>query len=138
MKTILVVLGTCLSLSIFIRTEAQTPDTAELERVWTKCASCHSRDAASKDGIGPNLGALAGRRAGRRPGFKYSPAFRSASFEWNVVTLNEFIADPQQVVPGTVMAFSGLRNPRDRALIVCLLLNACSQIPTESKDPAGL
>lgn len=115
---------------------SQTPDPAELDRVWTKCSACHSHDASKHEGIGPNLGGLAGRRAGHLTGFQYSPAFHAVNFVWSDATLNAFIENPQAVVPGTVMAFSGLRNARDRALLVCLLLNGCDHIPAPSSTEA--
>jgi cytochrome c len=113
---------------------AQLPDPAQLDRVWTKCSACHSRTASEHGGVGPNLSGLAGRRAGHLAGFQYSLAFRSVNFSWNEATLDAFIENPQQVVPGTVMAFSGLRNARDRALLDCLLLQACDHIGLASKE----
>jgi cytochrome c len=103
---------------------AQPPDAANVERVWTKCSACHSRDGTST-GVGPNLGGLSGRPAGRLKGYKYSSAFRHATFVWDAARLDAFLSDPQKVVPGTAMAFSGLRDARDRALLVCLLLETC-------------
>jgi cytochrome c len=111
---------------------AQPPDAANVERVWTKCSTCHSRDGAST-GVGPDLDGLSGRPAGRLKGYKYSSAFRHATFVWDAARLDAFLTDPQKVVPGTAMAFSGLHDARDRALLVCLLLETCESLsrPTD-------
>jgi cytochrome c2 len=100
---------------------AQTCDLAAAARVWAKCAACHTLDLPQAGTAGPSLLGLFGRSAGSSPGFAFSLAFRNAKFTWNDATFDEFIADPQRMVPGNAMAFSGLRNGEDRKAISCLI-----------------
>jgi cytochrome c len=43
---------------------------------------------------------------------------------WNAKTLDAFIADPQQVVPGNRMPFSGLPDAKERADLIAYLTQA--------------
>ncbi|MGE0293563.1 MAG: PQQ-dependent sugar dehydrogenase [Hyphomonadaceae bacterium] len=65
------------------------------------CASCHSLDG--RNGIGPSLNGVVGRRIGGSPGFAYSEALSSQHDAWSVNRLRAFITDPQHAMPGTVM-----------------------------------
>lgn len=70
------------------------------------CVSCHSVDPAETGLPAPNLAGVAGRTAGSRPDFAYSPAMRAAGkggLVWTRETLNRFLANPQALVPGTAM-----------------------------------
>jgi cytochrome c len=70
------------------------------------CISCHSVDPAETGLPAPNLHGVAGRRAGSRPDFDYSPAMRAAGaggLVWTRETLQRFLANPQDAVPGTAM-----------------------------------
>jgi cytochrome c2 len=100
---------------------AQSCDLTAATRVWAKCSACHSLDAPKVGAVGPSLLGLFGRSAGKSPGFVFSPAFRAAKFAWNDATFDDFLTDPQRVVPGNVMAFSGLRNGDDRKAISCFI-----------------
>lgn len=100
---------------------AQTCDLVAAARVWAKCSACHSLDSPQVGAAGPSLLGLFGRSAGKSPGFAFSAAFRSAKFTWDDATLDDFLADPQRVVPGNAMAFSGLRNGADRKAISCFI-----------------
>lgn len=101
-------------------------DPDRIERLWTKCAACH-RLATEKDGasIGPPLDNIMGRAAGTYVGFKYSKAFSQLKFAWNEATLDQFLANPQSMVPETAMAFSGLRRAEDRAELIRWLGGQC-------------
>ncbi len=111
---------------------AHADTTARIERVWAKCSACHdvgtrTRSAVSGPAkVGPDLDGLMGRPAGRAKGFRYSRTFRQASFVWTRERLDAFLSSPQSVMPGTTMAFAGLRDPEDRALLVCWLSTPCA------------
>lgn len=83
---------------------------------FAQCASCHSATATA--GIGPGLLGVIGRTAGTAPGFRFSPAMKRAKFTWDEAKLDAFLADPQKVVPGTLMPYSGMPAAADRAAIV--------------------
>src|ERR1700675_79189 len=68
-----------------------------------QCASCHTT-VVGKDGFGPSLAAVMGRRSGGLSGFKYSPAMANAGLTWDAPTLDTFLASSSAKVPGTPMA----------------------------------
>lgn len=96
-------------------------DVARGERVFASCAICHARKADVPSPAGPNLHGVVGRKAASAPGFRYSRALRESGKVWSREELDRFLAAPQAVVPGTAMAFAGVRSPADRAAVVCLL-----------------
>jgi cytochrome c len=74
---------------------------------------------------GPSLADLWGRKAGSLPSFnRYSPALKSANITWNDKTLEEWIKDPQHVVPGNEMTFAGIKDDRQRADLLAFLKQA--------------
>lgn len=89
--------------------------------VFKKCAACHSVDPSGRNGLGPNLRGVVGRRAARAPGFSYSPAMAASKLVWNEKTLAHFLAAPRQVVPGTRMTFPGLPSAQDQANVIAYL-----------------
>lgn len=91
------------------------------ERVFSKCAICHARDAAAASPVGPHLQGVVGRQSATLPAFKYSKALRDLRQAWTPQLLDRFLADPMGFAPGTVMAFTGLKDPADRAAVICLL-----------------
>ncbi len=92
-------------------------DLALGQAVFTaKCATCHALDAHQ---VGPRLGGLLGRPAGKAKGFAFTDAMASAGFRWDVERLSAFLGDPQAYVPGTSMAFRGVSAPQEREALVC-------------------
>lgn len=89
---------------------------------FAQCAVCHTDKQGQKSGFGPNLFGVAGTRSGELAGYSFSPAMKSAGVVWNRETLDSFIASPQAVVPGTKMAFAGVKDPAKRKAIVDYLL----------------
>jgi len=82
-----------------------------------RCAGCHSLD---KNKEGPKLGGVLGRAAASVPGFEYSDALKSSNLTWDADTLNQWLADPEQLVRGNDMAFR-LIKPEERAAIISYL-----------------
>jgi cytochrome c2 len=62
----------------------------------TQCRPCHSLEAG-KNGIGPTLHGLFGRKAGTVPGYSYSAAMKNSGVVWNEDTLTKYLADPKEV-----------------------------------------
>ena len=59
---------------------------------------------------GSSLAALWNRKAGSLASFsRYSPALKSANIVWNDRTLDDWITDPQHLVPGNEMTFVGIK-----------------------------
>jgi cytochrome c2 len=86
---------------------AALADPVQGERVFQRCTACHSLVASGDKLPGPNLKTVVGRRAGTLPDFDYSPAMIAAGAKDNVVwtrdALIKYLADPDDVVPGTAM-----------------------------------
>ena len=94
------------------------------ERAYQKCYSCHALEAGRNDLDGPTLHRIVGRPVAAEAGFAYSPAMRRLAAEqpeWTEALLDRFIADPEAVVPGTTMTFTGMRDGQERAALVRFL-----------------
>lgn len=109
-----------------VETAADAGDPGRGERTFQQCYACHSVDPEELDLPGPNLAGVLGRRAGTWAQFAYSPAMRTAGGErglvWTRETLDAFLADPQGFLPGTSMAYVGLREPSVRADVIAYLV----------------
>lgn len=103
--------------------QAPDADAAALrgQRLFLRCASCHSISDGGAARIGPNLKDVVGRKAGSLPGYTYSPALKSSTLVWDEATLDRWLTDPAALVPGTAMAFAGLPKAEDRAAIIAYL-----------------
>lgn len=87
---------------------------AQGQRVFGACAACHSLQP-DQNMTGPSLAGVWNRKAGTLASFtRYSPAMKSANIEWNDRTLDEWIADPEHLIPGNQMTFDGIKDPRQR------------------------
>jgi cytochrome c len=91
------------------------------EKVFEKCRACHAADGAANE-VGPGLGGVFGRRAAERDDFRYSPALKRSGITWTPQTMNDFIADPQKMVPANRMPYDGLPDARDRADLIIYML----------------
>ena len=79
------------------------------------CLPCHDAGPGAKVKLGPPLNGLDGRQAGTLPGFNYSEANKNSGIKWGDQTFAEYIKNPMQRIPGTRMAFAGIRNDADIA-----------------------
>ncbi len=89
--------------------------------VTKNCTSCHSFDKGGKNGVGPNLWDVVGNKQAHISGFGYSPALQGAGGTWDYEKINAFLANPKAAVPGTRMAFAGLRRADDRANLIAYM-----------------
>lgn len=89
-------------------------------KVFRKCAVCHDV-RAGKNKIGPSVHGVYGRKAGEAPGYRFSPAMKKAEFTWNEDTLNRYLENPRKMLPGTRMAFAGLRSKKERDDVIAYL-----------------
>ncbi len=96
-------------------------------RIFQRCYACHSLDPAERNLSGPTLRGIFGRRAGTLNGFDYSPALREAGghgLVWTDETLDRFLEDPDEVVPGVRMGGVRLRDAAERGALIQWLKNA--------------
>lgn len=91
------------------------------EEVYARCQACH---ALAYNRTGPKHCGLLGRRAGGVAEFEYSDAMKRANWVWDRQTLDRFLADPLQVVPGTTMGYAGVKDPQARADLIAYLKQA--------------
>lgn len=88
-------------------------------QVFTICKTCHSVEPG-RNGVGPSLAGVVGRRSGSAPGYNYSPAMRKAGLTWDAKTLDVFLTAPSRKVPGTKMPIS-IADPAKRAAVIAYL-----------------
>ena len=98
------------------------------EKVFKKCAACHSIVKGGKNNIGPALYNVVGRKVGVVSDYKYSKALSGYGKEWTFEELNGYLIKPAKWIKGTKMSFAGLRREADRASVI-LYLNKNSDNP---------
>ena len=96
-------------------------DLATGEKVFKKCAACHSIVKGGKNNIGPALYNVVGRQVGALSDYKYSKALSQHGKEWTFEELNGYLLKPAKWIKGTKMAFAGLRKEKDRASVILYL-----------------
>tara|TARA_A100001011_G_scaffold400212_1_gene513220 strand:+ start:1655 stop:2197 length:543 start_codon:yes stop_codon:yes gene_type:complete len=96
-------------------------DLATGEKVFKKCAACHSIVKGGKNNIGPALYNVVGRQVGAVSDYKYSKALSKHGKEWSFEELNGYLIKPAKWIKGTKMAFAGLRKEKDRASVILYL-----------------
>lgn len=106
------VIGFSAALAAFATPALADGDAAAGEKVFNKCKACHTLEAG-KNKVGPSLHGLIGRAAGSVDGFKYSKAMQESGLTWNEENLEKFLTKPKDLVPGTRMAFAGLKKEDD-------------------------
>ena len=99
----------------------QTADASKGERQFAKCKSCHTVEKGGRDGTGPHLYGILGRDVAASDGFKYSGALSEHGGAWTYELLDEWLASPKKTVPGTSMAFAGIRKEEQRADLIAYL-----------------
>lgn len=106
---------------------AQAADTAEPgtggdatkgQTLWeSRCTGCHSLD---QNRVGPKHRGVYGRTAGTAEGFTYSQGVKNSGVVWNEASLDTWLTNPQEFIPGARMAFRVSTEP-DRADIIAYL-----------------
>ena len=98
------------------------------EKIFKKCAACHSIAQGGGNKIGPALYNVVGRTVGSISDYKYSKSLKSYGNEWTFEELNGFLIKPASWIKGTKMAYAGLKEEKDRASVI-MYLNQNSNNP---------
>ena len=105
-------------------------DIADGEKIFKKCAACHSIVKGGENKIGPALYNIVGRKVGAVNDYKYSKALAGYEKVWTFEELNGYLIKPAVWIKGTKMAFAGLRKEKDRASVIRYLnQNSDSPLP---------
>jgi cytochrome c len=94
---------------------AKAQDLGAGEQSFRKCAPCHAVGDGATNKVGPILNGLDGRKSGSVEGYSYSEANKKADITWNADSFKEYIKAPMTKVPGTKMAFAGIKNDTEIA-----------------------
>jgi cytochrome c len=101
--------------------EVRAQDAAAGEKVFGVCKTCHQIGETAKNNVGPVLNGVIGRKAGSVAGYSYSAANKDSGITWDEATFREYIKDPKAKVPGTKMAYAGLKDEQKTSDLVAFL-----------------
>jgi cytochrome c len=102
-------------------TAALAADPAAGQKIFrTQCGICHAVEAG-RNGIGPTLFGVVGRRSGSVAGFNYTADHKKLDVTWDAATLDKYLANPRAMVPDTSMIYAGLKDDAERADLVAYL-----------------
>jgi cytochrome c len=94
---------------------AKAQDLEAGEQSFRKCAPCHSIGEGATNKVGPELNGIDGRHSGTAPNYNYSAANKNSGITWNEATFKDYIQNPMAKIPGTKMAFAGIKNQKEIA-----------------------
>jgi cytochrome c len=117
-----------------------TADAGRGEKVFAKCAACHTIAPGGPNGIGPNIHGIMGQPVAGR-GFAYSDALKGKGGTWTWEVMSDWLRNPKAFAPGTKMTFAGIPDGQDRADLLVYLNSQGSSLPlpaapAASADPA--
>jgi len=92
---------------------ALAQDVAAGKTSFNKCMACHAIGAGARNKVGPELNGLDGRKSGTAPDYSYSDANKNSGITWNETQFKDYIKDPKAKIPGTKMAFAGIKNEKE-------------------------
>ena len=121
---LMIVKAATLLLAGFMSTAAYADDIEQGEKIYRQCAGCHQIGPGANNSFGPQLNGVMQRGAAAVTDFDYSEAFSAAmapDVKWNASSLSAFLEAPMNNIPGTKMAFPGVKSEVDRASIIAYL-----------------
>jgi len=116
-----------------ITTILASADVAKGEKQIKACAACHSFEKGGKNKVGPNLYNIVNKPKGAADGYAYSKALAAMAADgqkWDYQSLSEFFRKPKEYMPGTKMAYAGIKKPEKRADLI-MYLRSLSDSPAE-------
>lgn len=94
------------------------------KEIFKKCAICHTAGKGEPNKIGPNLWGIVGSNTAANQSFVYSTSMKNRGAEgdkWDYETLYRYLYSPKKFVPGTKMAFAGIKDNTDRVNLIAYL-----------------
>lgn len=82
------------------------------ETIFAQCRACHQVGEKAKNTVGPILNGLFGRKSGSIEGYNYSEANKNSGITWDEKEFAVYIENPKAKIPGTKMAYAGLKDPK--------------------------
>lgn len=123
MSRLLLSAATLLAIGLSAMAAQAAGDPEAGKKAFAKCKACHQL-AAGKNGVGPSLHGVFGRKAGTVEGFKFSDAMMAKAVTWNEETIAAYLADPKGYIPGNKMVFPGIKKESELADIIAYLKDA--------------
>ncbi len=105
------------------QTEGEKAKT-DAPQAFAVCKTCHSTEEG-KNGIGPSLAGIVGRKSGTAPGYNYSAAMVDAGIIWTPENLDGHLKKPTSIIPGNKMESlfpGGVPEQADRDAIIKFLI----------------
>lgn len=129
-----------LGAGLLVAAPAVAQDAAAGEKIFAQCKACHQVGETAKNAIGPELNGVIGRKAGAAEGYSYSAANKNSGLTWDEATFRDYIKDPKAKVPGTKMAFAGVKDPKQVEDLLAFLKQydaagkkKAAMVPSDSK-----
>lgn len=97
---------------MLISSSALAQDVDAGKSVFNQCRACHQVGETAKNGVGPNLNGLFGRKAGAIEGYNYSDANKASGKIWDEAFFTTYIKDPKAAMPGNKMTYAGLKDEK--------------------------
>lgn len=97
-----------------------TGDPVRGQAAFAPCKACHVTQKGVNR-VGPSLNGIVGRKAGTVPGFNYSAANKGSGVTWTPQVMFTYLENPRKFMPGTKMAYAGLKDPQKRADVIAWL-----------------
>jgi len=116
--------GAVLALALATPVLAQSADVEAGKKVFNKCRACHAVGPGAANKVGPELNGIFGEAPAAVEGYNFSPAlkeFAATHPAWDDATMTQWLTNPKALVPGTKMAFPGLKKPEEITAVIAYL-----------------
>lgn len=116
--------------STIAATAAMAQDAENGQDLYRQCRACHQIGPGAKNLVGPQLNGIIGRKAGTVEGFNYSEANKKAGaggLVWTDEIMLKYLENPLQFMPGTKMAYAGMKDEGDRKDLIAYLKKATAK-----------